>query len=374
MNKVIKNVTATMLGAALLTSTFVQVPTAEAKTTIKKVTNNVKVKSEKLVSTKNSKVIAGYALYKSKLYKNGKLYTGIVNSTYYKNGVKGKGTYKNKYYENGKLFTGYAASINYINGLKRNGLYNGRYYKDGDFLTGETEDGIFYKFGEIAYGPFRGVIYNKGIKNVGINRIGKAYYKDQNYYMGNYTDNGKQIYVLKGYPYDIDGIDSLINSSNESLEIAKNEFREFSGHLADVKDDNSNMWSTLLDIKMSTEYIYAATIVAKGLNAPETKIAEIQNQLTAIQEFFEYVKVKHSIVIENMKVKGYSEEEITKESNNDRIIDTNTMVKNATDVLANGITESNTSYYSLNPNVDDHSWLAIDWDSPWIRYPEDDEY
>ncbi|WP_397539202.1 hypothetical protein [Rummeliibacillus pycnus] len=394
MHKVTKTVAAIMLGATLLTTTIAQSPIAEAKTTIKKVTKNVKIKSKKLVSTKTGKAVSGYALYKSKLYKNGKLFTGIVeittnkngfkvtekkyyqngklftgltkDNTYYKKGVEASGLYKgyyyrygkiftgtnhkyNTYYKNGKPFTGLSGDNYYVNGVYATGFYKDYYYKNGYLLTGNLE-GIYYDKGKVANGYYKDIntVYKNGVKNVGINRFYGEYFDGQNYYIGIYTEDDKSIYVIAGAGYNLDSIDKMLHYSDVDLAYAQNSFLKFSGNLDNVAGDINVIEDTLAEIKWAVDERYRAAIVAIGLNESEKKV---QIQLTEAQELLAKVNDKCSIVIENMKAREYKEDKITdKEKSFDKYLtDINMMLTNTEDVLKNGITDSNTSYYSLNP-------------------------
>lgn len=112
---------------------------------------NYKTKNGKLVHTKTSKLVKGYVTYNKKLYKNGKLYSGIHNDKLYK---KGKLDTKNYYvtsntlYRNGHvvyslvLHKGIVLASNkqlYEDGLLKKGfaIYKDRIYFDG-LLYGDT--------------------------------------------------------------------------------------------------------------------------------------------------------------------------------------------------------------------------------------------
>ena len=112
--KMIKSAAALALGASVLTTAVVSGDaSASAKTTCK-------VSHGKLINAKSKKVIAGFKMFNSVLYKNGKKFTGV---------------YKGKYYKQGELYTGLVKKIYFKKGVKANGTFKGVYYKYGKPFT-----------------------------------------------------------------------------------------------------------------------------------------------------------------------------------------------------------------------------------------------
>lgn len=149
--------------------------TAEAA--IKKAPKNVKVKSGKLLYKSTNKVVKGYVTYKSRVYKDGKLFTGITGNTYYKKGQRGNGVYKNKLYKNGKLYTGKLSGKRYEKGVAVTAVLDGVQYKGGKPATG-TVNGIYYQNGRPFTGVVNQIVYEAGIKPVGYKVYDHHLYKD----------------------------------------------------------------------------------------------------------------------------------------------------------------------------------------------------
>lgn len=149
--------------------------TAEAA--IKKAPKNVKVKSGKLLYKSTNKVVKGYVTYKSRVYKDGKLFTGITAQTYYKKGQKGSGIYKNKLYKNGKLYTGTLSGQRYEKGVAVTAMLDDVQYKNGKPATGIV-NGIYYQNGYPFTGVANQTLYQKGVKSSGYEAYGKQLYKD----------------------------------------------------------------------------------------------------------------------------------------------------------------------------------------------------
>lgn len=125
--KMIQSVAAFALGASVITSAAVAVDTtASAKTTCK-------VLKGKLVNSKSKKAIAGFKVYNSVLYKNGKTFTGI---------------YKGKFYKEGQLYTGVVDKTFYQKGLKATKVFKGIYYKKGKAFTGVVGK-YYFKNGKV---------------------------------------------------------------------------------------------------------------------------------------------------------------------------------------------------------------------------------
>lgn len=180
--KLFKSLTATILGASILT-TAVVVPGGDssAKVIYKLTSKGI------LVNSKTSKVVNGYKYYKGKLYKDGKKLTGFYKKKYYLNGVKATGTYKSAYYYKGvkKVTTG---------------LYNGYYYKNGVKATG-TYKGAYYVKGikKVTTGLYKGKFYKEGTLNVGLAMFKGKYYFNATLANGLITDaNGNAKSYKKG--------------------------------------------------------------------------------------------------------------------------------------------------------------------------------
>lgn len=162
-SKFVKLVAAVVLGLSVFTAASVSYTTVAAAKTTYKISNN------QLVNAKSKKAVKGYVSYNSKLYKDGKLYTGTYHSVYYSAGVKYSGIKSGKLYKSGKLVTTYT-------------LYNGRLYKKGGSLntglvlySGKLYNGSVYNRGYAIYsgklyngfalftGQYNGVSYTKGV-------------------------------------------------------------------------------------------------------------------------------------------------------------------------------------------------------------------
>ncbi|WP_146549710.1 MULTISPECIES: DUF5011 domain-containing protein [Rummeliibacillus] len=147
--QIIKSVAAFALGASVITSAAVAVDTtASAKTTHK-------VLKGKLVNSKNKKVIAGFKVYNSVLYKNGKTFTGI---------------YKGKYYKEGQLYTGVVSKTFYQKGVAATKVFKGVYYKKGKCFTG-TVGKYYFKSGKKFKGSKEGKYYVNGVPATGVYEV-----------------------------------------------------------------------------------------------------------------------------------------------------------------------------------------------------------
>lgn len=152
MKKFVAGMTATALFVSMA---------IEAEAAIKKVGASAKIKSGKLVSKKTGKALKGHVRYKSKVYYNGKPYTGVKDSTYYKKGSAASGTYKSKVYRKGKAYTGVIRDVYYKKGTKASGTYDGKVYVNGALHTGMQDD-VLYLDGEKFSGLNDGVYYDEG--------------------------------------------------------------------------------------------------------------------------------------------------------------------------------------------------------------------
>ena len=183
-NKMIKTAAAVALGASVV-ATAVAPGAASAATTYK-------LKSGKLVNAKTGKVVKGYKVYKSTLYKdgkkakgyvtsgkvlykNGKKFTGLRSAKYYKAGKVATGTYKGVYYKTGKKFTGLKSGVYYKSGVKGTGSYKSVYYKNGKKHTGLV-GATYYKAGKKGTGSYKGIEYKSGKAVNGLS--GDTYYKN----------------------------------------------------------------------------------------------------------------------------------------------------------------------------------------------------
>lgn len=159
-----------------------------------------KISDGKLVQKSNGKVVKGYKTFKDKLYKNGKLYTGLKSKVYFKKGIKATGKYKGIYYKKGKAFTGIEPKTGkyYLKGKVNKGLaiYKGKLYdgaklnKGLDLYKGKLYNGSKLNKGLALYKYrlYNGAKLNKGhalykkqlYKNASLNK-GLAVYRDHLY-------------------------------------------------------------------------------------------------------------------------------------------------------------------------------------------------
>lgn len=134
---------------------------SEAQAAIKKVGASVELKLGKLVSKKTGKLVKGHVRYKAKVYYNGKLFTGVKDSTYYKKGVMASGTYKAKVYRKGAPYTGVIRDVYYKKGVASSGTYEGKVYENGALYSG-LQGEVLYADGEKVSGLLDGVYYEAG--------------------------------------------------------------------------------------------------------------------------------------------------------------------------------------------------------------------
>lgn len=166
----------------------------EAEAAIKTVTNNVKLQGNKLLYKSNGKVVTGFVSFKKKVYKDGYLYTGIKDKTYYKKGVKASGLYKNKMYQKGALFSGVVKDTYYKKGVKASGTVDGKLYVKGALFSGVRND-ILYKDGEPLNGTSDNTFYQHGVIFTGT--TGGVRYEDGQRVEGLVDD----IFYKKGKPF-----------------------------------------------------------------------------------------------------------------------------------------------------------------------------
>lgn len=143
-----RKLTALALSATMLASTVaVATPGAASAKATYKVVNG------KLVDAKTKKVVKGYKTYKNKLYKDGKLFTGIYKETYYKKGKKASYWYNGIYYHQGKPYTGYSGQqkLRFKDGEPLTGLYSNILFEDGKRFKGWKDD-KYYTNGKLANG------------------------------------------------------------------------------------------------------------------------------------------------------------------------------------------------------------------------------
>lgn len=192
----------------------------DAEAAIKKVSSNVKIKGTKLVYKSNGKVVKGFVKFKKKVYKNGYIYTGLKDKTYYKRGVKGNGIYKKKMYQKGKIFTGVVKDTYYKKGVKASGTVAGKVYEKGALFSGVrrdvvyeagvplngTKDNVFYQNGTVYTGTAAGVRYEDGERVEGL--VDDVFYQkgkpltgviDQVLYMNGEKPLGYTVYEKKLY-------------------------------------------------------------------------------------------------------------------------------------------------------------------------------
>lgn len=158
-NKHIKPIAATVLTTSLLS--FGLTTTVQAATKVPKVDQTAILKKGKLVKKSSGKVIKNYASFKGKIYKNGKIYSGKLNSKLYTKGKLANGFYSKKLYTKGVLFSGIHNKKFYKNGVKATGTHKGKYYSKGTIANGVIAK-TYYKNGVKATATYKGVYYRNG--------------------------------------------------------------------------------------------------------------------------------------------------------------------------------------------------------------------
>ncbi|MGG0658370.1 bifunctional metallophosphatase/5'-nucleotidase [Rummeliibacillus pycnus] len=198
--KFVKPVASLILGSAVIlgaiSATQVEVDAA----------SSYKISHGKLVAKSSGKVVKGFKTFNGKLYKNGKLYTGLKGHVYYINGKVGTGTYKGIYYVKGKVFTGVDSKSGkfYVKGKVNKGLtlYNGKLYngttlnKGLVLYSGKLYNGATLNKGLVLY---KGKLYNGSNQNKGVIQYKGLWYKNADIANGLIkTPDGKEIKVVNG--------------------------------------------------------------------------------------------------------------------------------------------------------------------------------
>lgn len=202
--KFVKPVASLILGSAVIVGSLSTIE-IEADAS-----SNYKIVDGKLVKKSNGKVVQGFKTFNGKLYKNGKLYTGLKGKTYYKNGKKATGKYKGIYYVKGKVFTGIDSKSGkyYVNGKINKGLsiYNGKLYNGTTFNKGiVVYKGKLYNGAKLNKGLvlYEGKLYNGSKLNKGIIQYKALWYKNATLANGHIkTPDGKEIRVVNGKEED----------------------------------------------------------------------------------------------------------------------------------------------------------------------------
>jgi|GEM_PF-1104209 len=234
--KFVKPAASLILGATVLIGSLATSESVDAASSKYQVSNS------KLVVKKTGKTVKGYKQFNSKLYKDGKLYTGLKGGIYYKNGKKGTAKYKGVYYSKGKAFTGLKSNTYYKNGKVATGWYGkdsahiyyvkgkpftgigantGRYFKNGKLSTGWYGDGAkrsYYVKGKaftgisektgryfvkgklnVGLALYNGKLFNGEKLNTGVIQYNNVWYKDSTIANGKITTpDGKEINVVDG--------------------------------------------------------------------------------------------------------------------------------------------------------------------------------
>lgn len=194
-----KKISRSMMALLLTGAVLFQPSTADAA--------SYKVVKNKLVHATTGKAVKGYVFNNHKLYRNGKLYSGVYKELLYKKGIvdkknyyklgnalyrngapvyaltlfegvlykgstkaSGKIVYKGKLYSNGKIKAGMTLSKDkklYEDGVLKKGMavYNYRLYKDGSRYTPRTVyENRLYIGGDLAEGyvPYEDKLFIDG--------------------------------------------------------------------------------------------------------------------------------------------------------------------------------------------------------------------
>ncbi|RPJ94549.1 leucine-rich repeat domain-containing protein [Rummeliibacillus sp. TYF005] len=110
-NKFYKATCITLMTGLIAAGSATAMATLDTTTAVAK--SIYKVKNSKLISIKTGKVVKGFKVFKSTLYKNGKKYTGVYKGYLYKSGKKFTGSYNGYQYKKGAKFTGRKDNITY---------------------------------------------------------------------------------------------------------------------------------------------------------------------------------------------------------------------------------------------------------------------
>lgn len=337
LNK-LKPIAASILGAALVTSTVI--PGAlNADATVKKlkkITTGVKVtKSGKLISNKTGETVKGLVSYKGKVYKDGKKASGIINGIYYKSGKRTTGVLKGIYYKNGVKGTGTYKGVYFVKGKKANGLIKGLYYKSGKKATGIYKD-IYYKAGKKGSGYFQDIRYSQGEIVNGL--LHSVLFKDGKRVTGKvdeiYYYNGKKasgeydgVYYEEGQAITDSVLQARLDAANKELSVAKKfleevEFQKTELDAIALKIGGTLTITTKLLQKLNDEDI--AVFIAENKNKTsytEEEKAEVKRALLIHQETVrENIQVAAKQIIEAAENLAHATTQIAQISKDEKIV------------------------------------------------------
>lgn len=217
-----KHLSLVALSGTLLTTTciFTESSVSHAKSAFT-------VKNGKLVYVFNHKIVKGYATYKKKMYKNGRLFTGKHNYLRYKNGVLFNGFYK------GKLFK---------KGYPLDGFYKGKLYDSGKLMSDIGE----YKGKRYLY-------YKGSINNNTLQKHADSWYIGQQLYTGPIKNN----YAVLGKEFVYNSNENELNHSDYPLKFYYEYNEQMEKYLKNKKDmDNLDYAVNLLDCLIDEFYSY----------------------------------------------------------------------------------------------------------------------
>lgn len=279
-----KKITTSAITAALVASSLGTIGTPASAA------SKYELKKGKLVSTKTGKTVKGYAVYKGKLYKNGKVNKGYA--------LVGKGTALKLYY-NASLKKGYKTASNkkylfkdgkLVKGFKQAGN-NSRLYKNGVLTTGykvyqakdetvylyykgqlkqglktATYNGerVLFKDGFIAKGDeiFKQQLYTDGKLNTAFKQLGDVFYNN------GVLANGE----IDGLTY-AEG--KLVTSAEEiAYKEAKASFEESAAQVTALTKDYEDLLA--LEALLNGE---KTVVTAKTLEANASEVAQFIQSL-----------------------------------------------------------------------------------------------
>lgn len=169
---------ASVITVSMIGSTTFEASAAKKETIKKAVESTTELSKNKIVNKETGKAIKGFVSYKGKVYKDGSLFSGTVNSLKYISGKKANETIKGIKYVSGKKANTVIKGIKYIDGKKANEVVSGILYVNGVKYSG-VKKGIFYKAGKKATGVAKdGKLYVSGKPNKGARYYNKKWYKD----------------------------------------------------------------------------------------------------------------------------------------------------------------------------------------------------
>ena len=288
--KVLKATVATVLGAMLLSP---GISFATEKTVYD-------LKKGKLVQKKTGKVVKGYAVYKGKLYKNGKsnkgyarVGTGASMKLYFNTALKkgyktadhkkylfkdGKlvkgykqAAQNERLYKNGMLKSGYEVYLNqkgtqflYFNGTLKKGLktatrnnqttlfkdgvvsqgnevFKGKLYTDGQLNKAFTQVGdLFYNNGFLATGVIDGVEYANGVE------VTPAAERDFNQAKEQYEQAEKAVKSAQADLHDLIALEKILNGeqSAKTLKMKAASSSEVAQFIADLRGQDLTKLTT----------------------------------------------------------------------------------------------------------------------------------